>query len=83
MKKGSPKTAALLYFLSAACMMILGVVGIRCGWTMPYLFIGFGCAFLCFGFVCLSKAKRDVPRGSVFYFTLSRIRLRRRIRKKT
>ena len=26
---------------------------------MPYLFIGFGCAFLCFGFVCLSKAKRD------------------------
>ena len=52
------KTSALLYFLSAAYALILGVVGIRSGWTTPYLLIGFGCAFVCLGSVHLALAKR-------------------------
>lgn len=52
------KKAALLYFPAGACFLTAGIVGIRQIWNMPYMYIGFGCAFLCFGFANLSKGKK-------------------------
>ena len=53
------KKAALLYFLAGACFLIAGIVGIFRVWNMPYMYIGLCCAFLCFGFVNLSKGKKE------------------------
>ena len=58
MRKNDPRKAALLYFLSAMCFLAVGIIGIIQDDTMPYVFIGLSCAFVCLGCVNLTKAKK-------------------------
>lgn len=53
------RKTALLYFLSAACFLTAGIIGVLQDRNMPYMFIGLGCAFICLGCANLAKAKKE------------------------
>ena len=53
------KKTASLYFIAAICFLLVGILGIIRDANMPYMYIGLGAAFLCFGSVNLTKAKRE------------------------